>query len=377
MTTRISIPVVTDMSSAQNAVTEIKNYLTNLPNNMITGVGSPEGKVAAPVGWLYTDQKGSTGTTLYVKEANSNKKTGWVAQGVDNSPKEYLKKIQINSAISGNADTYVAVPDLVLTLTPGKWRIGFSVCPIMRNLAAATTATFGSVAMFKNGVLIAESVCGMYYTSLATGWLQAGNAYWDSIEDITESTTIQVYLRCGAAAANQLIGLYPSLTGSLTDPDAGNQIFAEQIKSYVESTPAPSQYAYVSPDIDFSSFVTYVSGGGSISSVNTARCVFFKTSNGAWWMEGILKLTATSTPRTSFIVNVAGVLPDGNGSTYWQGGYGDTNGSAIISYFQIYTTSGASRFHWAYASASCTHHTGSFKIRLSGKPTGYGLPDYV
>jgi len=137
------------------------------------------------------------------------------------------------------------------------------------------------------------------------------------------------------------------------------------------------QYAYVSPDIDFSSSVTYISGGGSISSIDTAKCVFYKTSNNVWWMEGVLKLTASSASRTALIVNVAGVLPDGNGTTYWQNGAADTNGGVIVSYFQMYVTSGTCKFNWAYASATTTHHSGSFKIRLASKPTGFGLPAEV
>lgn len=44
-----------------------------------SGDGSPEGKVEAPVGSLYTRTDGAPGTTLYVKEAGTNN-TGWVAK---------------------------------------------------------------------------------------------------------------------------------------------------------------------------------------------------------------------------------------------------------------------------------------------------------
>ena len=43
------------------------------------GTGSPEGVVAAPVGTLYVDTSGGTGTTLYVKESGTGN-TGWVAK---------------------------------------------------------------------------------------------------------------------------------------------------------------------------------------------------------------------------------------------------------------------------------------------------------
>lgn len=44
-----------------------------------SGRGSPENVIAAPVGSLYTDIAGGTGTTLYVKETGSGN-TGWIAK---------------------------------------------------------------------------------------------------------------------------------------------------------------------------------------------------------------------------------------------------------------------------------------------------------
>lgn len=45
----------------------------------ISGRGTPEGSVSAPVGSLFTRADGGTGTTLYVKESGSGN-TGWVAK---------------------------------------------------------------------------------------------------------------------------------------------------------------------------------------------------------------------------------------------------------------------------------------------------------
>lgn len=44
-----------------------------------SGEGSPEGVVAAPVGTLYLNSSGSSGTTLYVKESGTGS-TGWAAK---------------------------------------------------------------------------------------------------------------------------------------------------------------------------------------------------------------------------------------------------------------------------------------------------------
>ena len=46
---------------------------------VISGSGSPEGVVTAPVGKLYLRTNGGAGTTLYVKESGSGN-TGWVAK---------------------------------------------------------------------------------------------------------------------------------------------------------------------------------------------------------------------------------------------------------------------------------------------------------
>lgn len=45
----------------------------------LSGAGSPEGVLAAPVATLYVRTDGGAGTTLYVKESGSGS-TGWVAK---------------------------------------------------------------------------------------------------------------------------------------------------------------------------------------------------------------------------------------------------------------------------------------------------------
>jgi len=45
----------------------------------MSGTGSPEGLVFADIGSLYTDQAGTSGTVLYVKEANNSSTFGWIA----------------------------------------------------------------------------------------------------------------------------------------------------------------------------------------------------------------------------------------------------------------------------------------------------------
>lgn len=46
---------------------------------VMTGTGTPEGVIAAPVGALYSRTDGGAGTTLYVKESGAGN-TGWVGK---------------------------------------------------------------------------------------------------------------------------------------------------------------------------------------------------------------------------------------------------------------------------------------------------------
>jgi nicotinamide mononucleotide (NMN) deamidase PncC len=44
--------------------------------NVVTGTGTPEGTVTAPIGVFYIDLGGGSGVTLWIKEANVDD-TGW------------------------------------------------------------------------------------------------------------------------------------------------------------------------------------------------------------------------------------------------------------------------------------------------------------
>lgn len=53
-----------------------------LGSQIIVGIGSPAGRVGAPVGTLFLRTDGGTATTLYVKEsaASPTDPNGWVAK---------------------------------------------------------------------------------------------------------------------------------------------------------------------------------------------------------------------------------------------------------------------------------------------------------
>jgi hypothetical protein len=46
----------------------------------MSGIGSPAGVVAAPVGSIYLNLSGGAGTTLYVKESGGSTSSGWVGK---------------------------------------------------------------------------------------------------------------------------------------------------------------------------------------------------------------------------------------------------------------------------------------------------------
>lgn len=63
------------------APNQLAQKVTFYPQNQIlTGTGSPQGAVAAPVGSLFLRTDGGSSTTLYVKETGTNTNSGWVAK---------------------------------------------------------------------------------------------------------------------------------------------------------------------------------------------------------------------------------------------------------------------------------------------------------
>lgn len=62
----------------QQVIDDLSNILKSF--NIITGIGSPEGNVKANVGWLYLRTDGGSNTTLYVKESDDGRSTGWVGK---------------------------------------------------------------------------------------------------------------------------------------------------------------------------------------------------------------------------------------------------------------------------------------------------------
>jgi hypothetical protein len=54
--------------------------INELTAAFLTGTGTPQGVVPAPVGTLFLRTDGGAGTTLYIKESGGSGNTGWVAK---------------------------------------------------------------------------------------------------------------------------------------------------------------------------------------------------------------------------------------------------------------------------------------------------------
>jgi len=68
-------------------------------------------------------------------------------------------------------------------------------------------------------------------------------------------------------------------------------------------------YAYVSNPINISNGITYVQGGGSISSIEHATAIFKKTSNGIWEIEYDIVIHTSSTSRTFLSIQIGTLMP--------------------------------------------------------------------
>ena len=61
------------------AVKYLEMRLSSTNMKIVTGAGTPEGAVTAPIGSLYLNTSGGASTTLYVKTSGSGN-TGWTAK---------------------------------------------------------------------------------------------------------------------------------------------------------------------------------------------------------------------------------------------------------------------------------------------------------
>ena len=82
-TERIPLDALAEIAELKRELKNLKvttlNRIHTLGARLISGSGTPEGSVAAPIGTLFTRTDGGASTTLYVKESGTGN-TGWVAK---------------------------------------------------------------------------------------------------------------------------------------------------------------------------------------------------------------------------------------------------------------------------------------------------------
>lgn len=122
----------------------------SVKTKILTGTGSPEGVVAAPMGSLYLNQSGGAATSVYVKEAGGDA----VAATAN------LDGITIAAGntvtIAGIRYTFVAA--LTVPAVPYEVKVGATDSDSLDNLVAAINAAAGAGATYGTGTAVHPSV---------------------------------------------------------------------------------------------------------------------------------------------------------------------------------------------------------------------------
>lgn len=221
------------LSSLKSTVSKTNKYMQDLP--VITGEEQdPNGNYTGEAGTIYRNTKGGAGVTLWVKETEEDVKTGWapIYGGV---PKQYVSSYCTTNSVTSSADTWTDVASMTITLTPGRWRIGYSAAQYLRNTAGGGSyGIAGNTAIrTSSGVVLTNTIRGREFYSVNSGYYMTTTSCAEDIIDITEETTYVFSHKCGRAAAQATSTIYASsFDSTLTDPDNKSVIFAELIESY-------------------------------------------------------------------------------------------------------------------------------------------------
>ena len=79
MTISIEGRLPNESAELQEVMREMAEIVNALRGLVMTGYGTPEGAIPAPIGKIYLRLNGSTSTTLYVKTSGTGD-TGWTAK---------------------------------------------------------------------------------------------------------------------------------------------------------------------------------------------------------------------------------------------------------------------------------------------------------
>lgn len=117
---------------------------------VLTGAGSPEGVVAAPMGSLYLNQSGGAATSLYVKES------GGAAVAATGSLDGVTIAAGNTVTIAGIRYTFVAA--LTVPAVPYEVLVGLTDSDSLDNLIAAINAAAGAGTTYGTGTAVHPSV---------------------------------------------------------------------------------------------------------------------------------------------------------------------------------------------------------------------------
>lgn len=116
--------------------------------------------------------------------------------------------------------------------------------------------------------------------------------------------------------------------------------------------------------------ITYVSGGGSITSVDDSAFIPYKLQNGSWRLKFSMTLIVSAATRTDFVVSVAGVTakntPSAGGLRHPIFGTGDNSGA---NYERSGWTENSGNLGISHASAATSSYIFGGDIPLESKPT--------
>lgn len=145
---------------------------------------------------------------------------------------EYLEALCTTitaTTVAGDAGE-VDVVGLSLTLTPGRWLVGFSIDARLNNNSGGELAVNGKVRLTDNSNVVVGNAIGFMVASSPTG---AGTGFTMARQapvSIDSNTTYKVRIACSVATAsgNTTVG-NTSITGSYANPDNQSILWAMRI----------------------------------------------------------------------------------------------------------------------------------------------------
>lgn len=196
---------------------------------ILSGAGSPEGAVTAPIGSMYSRTDGGTNTATYRKETGAGN-TGWVANAAGGGSTVYGPHAQypigINEfahfAVNGTALTTIAavanrldfmpfIPEQTLTYNQLSVEVSTAVAASQARLAiySADASGFPGARLVDGATVLDCATTGDKVTAITATVLTAGTIYWVAILSSSTQTYRGVALAglmpfAGDATANAM-----------------------------------------------------------------------------------------------------------------------------------------------------------------------------